>query len=154
MSCIASVPLTELATKDSVDRLDKRFSAELPKLATKDSLKAANANVLAVKDDVKAVKASVERLDAKFEADRLRRDELREADRDRYDELREADRDRYDELREADRKEAAAQREADSAIAGKRHRLLVTAAILLGAEIVAAEAGWLGWFTDLLASAV
>ncbi|MDE0498820.1 MAG: hypothetical protein OXH86_15835 [Acidimicrobiaceae bacterium] len=55
--------------------------------------------------------------------------------------------------READRKEAAAQREADREVASKRHRLLVGAAIVLAVEIVAAEAGWLRWFTDLLATA-
>ena len=56
--------------------------------------------------------------------------------------------------READRAETAAQREADRETAGKRHKMLVAAAILLGAEIAAAEAGWLRWFTDLLAAAI
>ena len=56
--------------------------------------------------------------------------------------------------READLNEAVAQREADREVAGKRHRLLVGAAVVLAVEIVAAEAGWLRWFTDLLASAI
>lgn len=94
MSCIASVPLSELATKDSVETLKGR---------------------------VERLETVCVGLDAKFEADRARRD---------------------------------AHRDADRAEAAKRHRLLVAAAILLGAEIVVAEAGWLGWFTDLLASAV
>ena len=65
---------------------------------------------------------------------------------------READREALAAQREVDRKEAAALREADREVAGKRHKLLVGAAIMLAVEIVAAEAGWLRWFTDLLAS--
>jgi len=56
--------------------------------------------------------------------------------------------------READLKEAAAQREADREVSSKRHKLVVGAAIVLAAEIVAAEVGWLRWFTDLLASSL
>ena len=88
MSCIASVPLTELATKDSVEatkdsveavkdsveRLEKRFDAELPKLATKDSVEA-------LKDSVQRLETVCAGLDAKFEAERVKRDGQREADR-------------------------------------------------------------------------
>lgn len=89
---------------------------------------------LATKDDftrldgrVDKLDGRVDRLDAKVDALAVRMDE------------------KFDRVFE--------QREADSETAGKRHKLLVGAAIVLAAEIVAAEAGWLRWFTDLLASA-
>ena len=74
MSCIASVPLTELATKDSVERLEKRFNAELPKLATKDSVErlekrfSAELPKLATKDSVERVEKSLDTLDTKVDA--------------------------------------------------------------------------------------
>ena len=66
---------------------------------------------------------------------------------------REVDRTGIDVRRENDLAELAAQREVDRRDARKRHWVLVGAAIGLGAEIAAAEAGWLQRFTDLLARA-
>ncbi len=66
---------------------------------------------------------------------------------------READRMGIDVRRENDLAELAAQREVDRRDARKRHWVLVGAAIGLGVEIAAAEAGWLQRFTDLLARA-
>ena len=80
-----------------------------------------------VKEDLRDVKSDVARVDAKVDALAVRMDE------------------KFDRVFKL--------READSETAGKRHKLLVGAAIVLAAEIVAAEAGWLRWFTDLLASA-
>lgn len=68
MSCIASVPLTELATKDSVE-------------AVKDSVQALRDSVQALKDSVQRLEAVCVGMDAKFEAERVRRDGQREADR-------------------------------------------------------------------------
>ena len=66
---------------------------------------------------------------------------------------REVDRTGIDVRRENDLAELAAQREVDRRDARKRHWVLVGAAIGLGVEIAAAEAGWLQRFTDLLARA-
>ena len=58
MSCLSPVPVSELATKDDIARLET-----------------------ATKDDIARLDTAIERLDAKFEADRMRRDDQRDADR-------------------------------------------------------------------------
>ena len=65
MSCIAPVPLTDLATKDDVERLEKRFDAELTKLATKDSVEQLEKRFDALDARVDALDARVDALDAK-----------------------------------------------------------------------------------------
>ncbi|MXY02196.1 MAG: hypothetical protein F4190_09270 [Acidimicrobiales bacterium] len=100
----------------------------LPDLATKEDLRDVKADVREVKEDLRQVKSDVARVDAKVDALAVRMDE------------------KFDRVLKL--------HEADSETAGKRHKLLVGAAIVLAAEIVAAEAGWLRWFTDLLASAI
>lgn len=107
----------------------------LPDLATKEDVRATKEDVRELKADVDRLDARVDRLDAKVDALAVRMDEKF----DRVDE-------KFDRLFE--------QREADSETAGKRHKVLMAAAIVLAVEVVAAEAGWLRWFIDVLASAV
>lgn len=115
MSCLSTVPLPDLATKEDVR-------------VVKEDMREVKADVREVKADVDRLDARVDRLDAKVDALAVRMDE------------------KFDRLLE--------QREADSETAGKRHKVLMAAAIVLAVEVVAAEAGWLRWFTDLLASAI
>ena len=143
MSCLAPAPLSDLVTKDHLDTvLDAKFSAFALTLA--DQREADRAETAAQREADLAAAA------AQREADRKEAAAWREAAAAQ----READRKEAAAQREADLAAAAAQREADRETAGKRHKLLVGAAIVLAAEIVAAEAGWLRWFTDLLAAAV
>ena len=91
MSCIASVPLTELATKDSIERLEKRFNAELPKLATKDSverveksLDTLDTKVDALDTRVTTLETTVTALDTKVDLMAARQAEDRQTGRARH----------------------------------------------------------------------
>ena len=86
-------------------------------------------------------------LAAEFSKFALMQAAQREADRAEQAAQREADRAEQAAQREADRAEQAAQRTAD-------RKWAAVAAAVIAAEIVAAEAGWLGWLTDLLAAAL
>ena len=65
MSCLSPVPVSELATKDDIARLEAATKDDIARLDTA----------------IERLDAKFERLDAKFEADRMRRDDQREADR-------------------------------------------------------------------------
>ena len=92
-------------------------------------------------------------LSAEFSAFALKLAEQREVDRKEFADQREVDRKEFAGQRKVDLTELAAQREADRRDARKKHWVLVGAAIGLGVEIAAAEAGWLQRLTDLLARA-
>ena len=124
MSCLAPAPLSDLVTKEHLERVLSAAFAEF------------------------ALNLSDQR-----EADRKQIADQREADRKQAADQREADRKQIADQREADRKQIADEREADRQEARKRHRWLVGIAVVLALEIVAAEAGWLQRLTDLLAAA-
>ena len=126
MSCLPSAPLPDVATKDFV-------AAELSKFATKDFV-AAELSKFATKDEL----AQLERkMDAGFE----------HAAKERAAGFAAAE-----EKRAADFEHATKERAADRAVADKRHKRMRAVAVLIAVEIAAAEAGWLGWLSDIAAS--
>ena len=138
MSCLAPAPLSDLVTKEHLERV---LSAAFSEFAL---------NLSDQRDaDRKEVADQREADRRQREADRKQVADQREADRRQ----READRKEVADQREADRKQFADEREADRQEARKRHRWLVGIAVVLALEIVAAEAGWLQPLTDLLAAA-
>ncbi|WP_419855153.1 hypothetical protein [Candidatus Poriferisodalis sp.] len=127
MSCLAPAPLSDLVTKEHLERVLSSAFSEF---------------ALNLSDQREA--------DRKEMADQREADRnQREADRKQIADQREADR----KEREAERREIADEREADRQEARKRHRWLVGIAVVLALEIVAAEAGWLQPLTDLLTAA-
>ena len=157
MSCLPPAPLSDLSTKQHLEAvLSARFSEFALELAAQ---READRKQAAAQFATLAAQREADRKEAaaRFATLAAQREADRKEDAGRFEALaaqREADRKEAAAQREADREEAAAQREADREVASKRHRLLVGAAIVLAVEIVAAEAGWLRWFTDLLASAL